>query len=55
LNASEILEAINMRNLVGRPIVRTSVVSALDRKYHAGELVDKPQPGTYVLVSANGK
>lgn len=55
LNATFILEQINRRGLVGRQLERTSVVSALDRKYHDGELFDKPQPGTYVLLSANGK
>jgi len=55
LNATVILQAINSRNLVGRQIGRTSVVSALDRKYHAGELVEKPEPGVYQLLSANGK
>ena len=55
LNATEILNEINSRGLVGRQLVRTSVVSALDRKYHDGELFDKPQPGTYVLISGNGK
>ena len=55
LNATAILNEINSRGLVGRQLVRTSVVSALDRKYHDGELFDKPQPGTYVLISGNVK
>ncbi len=55
LNASLILEAINERNLAGRQLKRTSVVSALDAKVHAGEMFTKPGPGTYALLSANGK
>jgi len=51
LNATVITEVINRRNLLGREIKRTSVVSALDAKFHAGEMFTKPAPGMYLLVN----
>jgi chorismate mutase len=52
LNATTITDAINKQNLLGREIKRTSVVSAMDAKYHAGVMFGKPAPGMYVLLDA---
>lgn len=54
LNATVILQAINARNLAGRPIARTSLVAALDGKAHKGEMFVKTSPGTYGLIGMNG-
>lgn len=50
MSSERITDAINKRDLLGREVKRTSVVSALDAKFHAGVLFAKPAPGMYLLL-----
>jgi hypothetical protein len=53
LKADKIKEAIESQ--YGRKVIRTSLVSALDRKVNAKEMFTKPAPGTYGLLQERGR
>jgi hypothetical protein len=55
MSATDLWTAINDLHVLGRPIKRTSLVSALDAKYHEKQMFTKPEPGVYALMNGNGR